>query len=79
MKYEDNKDKWKPLAVPVPVESPYTCQIPQFDIDWETVQVAGTCLLVAAGIIALGTATGGLGFGAAGGAASYLSPALLAL
>ena len=77
LKYEDNKDKWTPLAVPV--ESPYTCQIPEFDIDWETVQVAGTCLLVAAGIIALGTATGGLGFGAAGGAASYFQAALLAL
>ena len=32
-----NDSSWKPLPAPVPVESPYTCQIPDFDIDWETV------------------------------------------
>ena len=39
-----NDSKWKPLPAPVPVESPYTCQIPDFDIDWETV---GNVVLIA--------------------------------
>lgn len=36
IKYSDNSS-WKILPELVPVESPYTCQIPDFDIDWETV------------------------------------------
>ena len=32
-----NDSSWKPLPAPIPVESPYTCQIPDFNVDWETV------------------------------------------
>lgn len=30
-------NSWKPLPKPVPVESPYTCKIPDFGFDWDTV------------------------------------------
>ena len=56
---------WKPLPAPVPVESPYTCQIPDFDIDWETVGnvvvIAGVTYAVVKTVaaIALIPATGG--------------------
>lgn len=60
-----NDSSWKPLPAPVPVESPYTCQIPDFDIDWETVGnvvvIAGITYAVVktAAAIALIPATGG--------------------
>ena len=60
-----NDSSWKPLPAPVPVESPYTCQIPDFDIDWETVGnivvIAGITYAVVKTVaaIALIPATGG--------------------
>lgn len=60
-----NDSSWKPLPAPVPVESPYTCQIPDFDIDWETVGnvvvIAGITYAVVktAAAIILIPATGG--------------------
>lgn len=64
LKYQDNSS-WTPLAEPVPVESPYTCQLPEFDVDWKTVQVVGTKVVegvvITAGIGALIYFTGGWG------------------
>ena len=60
-----NDSFWKPLPEPVPVESPYTCQIPDFNIDWETVGnvvvIAGITYAVVKTVaaIALIPATGG--------------------
>ena len=60
-----NDSSWKPLPAPVPVESPYTSQIPDFDIDWETVGnvvvIAGITYAVVKTVaaIALIPATGG--------------------
>lgn len=51
LKYEDNTNKWKPMPAPVPVESPYTCQIPEFDVDWE---IVGDIAIVAGVAIAAG-------------------------
>lgn len=56
IKFEDNSS-WKPLPAPVPVESPYTCQIPDFDVNWEavgTVAVIGV-VVVAAGVVIVST------------------------
>lgn len=56
IKFEDNSS-WKPLPAPVPVESPYTCQIPDFDVNWEavgTVAVIGV-VVVAAGVLIVST------------------------
>lgn len=53
IKFEDNSS-WEPLPVPVPVESPYTCQIPEFDVNWEavgTVVVIGTVVVAAGALI----------------------------
>ncbi|MEE0931026.1 MAG: hypothetical protein UIM53_08500 [Acutalibacteraceae bacterium] len=62
VKFKENNN-WKPLPAPVPVESPYTCQVPEislpeFDVDWEV--VAGvTVAVVVVGAIVLIPATGG--------------------
>ncbi len=53
---------WKPLPEYVPITSPYTCQLPDFNIDWETV---GT-IVIAGGIVAaivFAPSTGGASLG----------------
>lgn len=63
---DDSKSRWKPLPEPVPIESPYSSHIPDFDIDWktvgETVIVVGAITYVVvktAAAIALIPTTGG--------------------
>lgn len=54
--FSDN-NRWKPLPEPVPVTSPYTVQIPSFDVDWEEVGVAVLeGVVVTAAVVAIGAA-----------------------
>lgn len=61
IRYEGNSS-WKPLPAPVPVESPYTCQIPDFDVNWETVRTVAVIgvVVVAAGAVIVYTGGGAL-------------------
>ena len=54
---QSGNSNWKPLPVPVTVESPYTCQIP--DIDWEEVGMVILTAVVIVGVTYLIVQTGG--------------------
>ena len=53
IEYTANDPAWKPLPEPVPVVSPYACQLPEFNVDWDSVPVEGKVGLVIIGGVAL--------------------------
>ena len=67
IKFSDQQDNngWQPMPAPVAVESPYTSQIPDFDFNWQPVEVDPNTVIIVGGVliavaaIALAPATGG--------------------